>query len=325
MPELPGEGPVRFFYAPDGTDDLAPGQYVASGGQWLESSYASGHTNGVFYRNSRIGLADINDGTSLTFMVGERSRNLAEASWVGALTGGSVCTNPSWSVRECVPDSPLVLGYTLHEGPSIGTWEYKGPNATTADAFDFWSLHPGGCNFLFADGSVRFLKQTIDPRTFRRPVDSQWRRGHRGRCVLSGCTRRCAPDLMGCAVSTGNRPGPALGARSAAQSQRIKENSPQRHRGHREESRHLARIDDLLAERDFQIGVERSAEEQAIEPGDPRRRMHSPRSSSRLVPPIVPRPPGSIPRRGSARSTFSVLLLRTTRPATAGRAGPDPT
>jgi prepilin-type processing-associated H-X9-DG protein len=31
----------------------------------------------------------------------------------------------------------------------------------------FHSLHPGGANFLFADASVRFLRSTIDPNTYR--------------------------------------------------------------------------------------------------------------------------------------------------------------
>jgi prepilin-type processing-associated H-X9-DG protein len=32
---------------------------------------------------------------------------------------------------------------------------------------DYWSRHPGGANFVFADGSVRFLKSTINPIPWR--------------------------------------------------------------------------------------------------------------------------------------------------------------
>jgi prepilin-type processing-associated H-X9-DG protein len=31
------------------------------------------------------------------------------------------------------------------------------------DRFHFWSLHPGGAHFLFADGSVRLLPYSAQP------------------------------------------------------------------------------------------------------------------------------------------------------------------
>jgi len=47
------------------------------------------NNNGLFYRNSRIGQNDIRDELSQTLMIGERSRNVADATWVGAIPGVS--------------------------------------------------------------------------------------------------------------------------------------------------------------------------------------------------------------------------------------------
>ncbi len=43
------------------------------------------------------------------------------------------------------------------------------PNADNPffDPDTFWSMHPGGANFLFGDGSVHFLTSGIDPYTYQ--------------------------------------------------------------------------------------------------------------------------------------------------------------
>jgi prepilin-type processing-associated H-X9-DG protein len=40
-------------------------------------------------------------------------------------------------------------------------------NQEMAHIEDYWSRHSGGANFLFADGSVHFLKSGISPSSFR--------------------------------------------------------------------------------------------------------------------------------------------------------------
>lgn len=170
-PSSPGSGPVTLFPFM-GTDpapsDLAPGQYVASAGQLEIDDFIE--NNGVCYRNRAINFAQITDGTSTTFLIGERSRTLADGAWSGTVYFAEFCQAPSWPVLDCEPSSSLVLGQT---GPSPFDAELAShanqiftPNSPIAGVDNYASKHPGGCCFAFCDGSVRFIKDGINPPVF---------------------------------------------------------------------------------------------------------------------------------------------------------------
>jgi len=165
-----GDGPIDLGVG-SGSVAISPGHYIASAG-WMDSSKTPFQGTGVLYPNSRVTIADVSDGTSATLMIGERSRNVADAAWPG--TFGSLaepaplCTKAGWPIRSCVGMMFLLMGRT---GPSsdVVSGSIPGgntPNYPGAGADGFWSQHPGGCNFLFCDGSVRFVKSTISSDTF---------------------------------------------------------------------------------------------------------------------------------------------------------------
>jgi prepilin-type processing-associated H-X9-DG protein len=119
--------------------------------------------------NSGTRLAEITDGTSSTLLAGERppGRSL-DYGW---------CYAYGWGQDACgTLDSTLgVNEVNLHLSgiPEIdacpdGPYFFSpGQIANQCDQFHFYSLHGGGANFLFADGSVRFLSYDIDNQVLR--------------------------------------------------------------------------------------------------------------------------------------------------------------
>jgi prepilin-type N-terminal cleavage/methylation domain-containing protein/prepilin-type processing-associated H-X9-DG protein len=112
--------------------------------------------NGIFFRNRSVTIAQIRDGCSQTFLVGERSQNLSRATWTGAITNAAVPVVALQGKSGLDPEGggALVLSHT---------GEGHGPNTPSGlvHADQYWALHPGGANFLFADGSVRFIKEQV--------------------------------------------------------------------------------------------------------------------------------------------------------------------
>jgi prepilin-type N-terminal cleavage/methylation domain-containing protein/prepilin-type processing-associated H-X9-DG protein len=167
--DLGGEGPLRLGQGSASVDGSA-GQYIASSG-WMDSSQSPINGTGVLYPNSRVAIGDVLDGTSATLMVGERSRNLADATWSGTFGSHSepapLCTKAGWPVQSCVGLMFLLMG---RSGPSSDVVSGAIPVGNTPShqgADGFASLHPGGCQFLLCDGSARFVKETLAPQVFR--------------------------------------------------------------------------------------------------------------------------------------------------------------
>ncbi len=102
-------------------------------------------TDGPFFLNSSISIRDITDGTSNTFLAGERKwvgihqpsglPNLGDAYWAA--------TTDDW-----IQDILGTAGVNLNSKPG------RSPQ--------FSSRHMGGASFLFADGSVHFLGDSLD-------------------------------------------------------------------------------------------------------------------------------------------------------------------
>jgi prepilin-type N-terminal cleavage/methylation domain-containing protein/prepilin-type processing-associated H-X9-DG protein len=122
---------------------------------------------GCFFRNSKVAVGDITDGTSQTIAVGERSHNLSYVTWTARsingwlgktsmIEGGQDQFNPS--PEEC---------WTQILGPAGLEDGARTINNPMAHVEDYWSRHPGGANFLFGDGSVHFLKSTINATPWR--------------------------------------------------------------------------------------------------------------------------------------------------------------
>ena len=115
----------------------------------------------MFYRNSRLTMANVTDDKEHTLFVGERSSNLAYTTWTGAVTGGQVpakMPDPFGWGPEGAP--VLILGHT---GDASDVPPHT-PNSPANHVDDFWSMHPQGANFLFVGGSVRTISDTISPQ-----------------------------------------------------------------------------------------------------------------------------------------------------------------
>lgn len=150
---------VRTSYA------FSSGTFTDYDGPWM--GMGNDIRQGMFGNDGAAGMINLTDGTSNTLAIGEsQGGNFKTSTHYGpwGLTGTHTCCH-----GRVVSSSSAGIVYTAAEARdwSInGPWQNDAMKRTYAWAFN--SLHPGGAQFALADGSAKFLSESMNYETLCR-------------------------------------------------------------------------------------------------------------------------------------------------------------
>jgi prepilin-type N-terminal cleavage/methylation domain-containing protein/prepilin-type processing-associated H-X9-DG protein len=129
------------------------------GGVLLYADTTFGPNNTVASWRSLTGFKDVTDGLSCTLLIGEKHVQIAQFG------------------QEPAGDNSIYNGDDIHTIVRVAGRQTPGPidrpfASSPTDSYRpderFGSYHPGGCQFVLCDGSVRMIQNTIDIETLTR-------------------------------------------------------------------------------------------------------------------------------------------------------------